>query len=106
MTASNRPVWMANLAAPAQPERNRLILALKATTSLSFAEIGARVRCSRNAVAGVVDRARRQGRLPADATPSPRTTATPSPGAPARPRQLARGDQTPAPGQRSAEARR
>lgn len=63
MSSASRPVWTANLARPPQPERNRLILALAQVGELSFSGIGARAGCSRNAVAGVIDRARKSGRL-------------------------------------------
>lgn len=50
--------------APPQPERNRLILALWSLDRSSYADIAAEAKCSRSAVAGVIDRARRAGRLP------------------------------------------
>lgn len=49
----------ANGAAERQPNRNRAILCLWRTTDLSYAQIGARLGCARNAVAGVIDRDRR-----------------------------------------------
>jgi len=57
---------------PPQPERNRLILALWALDRMSFSGIAERAGCTRNAVAGVIDRDRkRRGKgIPAGAPSS------------------------------------
>ena len=53
-----------------QPDRNKLILALWSLDRSSYSDIAEAAKCSRNAVAGVIDRARRAGLLPAMAEAS------------------------------------